>query len=209
MQLDATGTVDYRSYYVAKETHQPAVALARCIYELAFKHPRVRNPARVRYTVDPATFLNDPATGVHLRGDGAYWVSGMVPSSPEKGSVDLTSYGLGRVPLPGASFVAPRENLSAGRDFCGLNAAVQTQDSWVERGRGVAARAARIRRHLAGTVTGLSALTVAVDRATPGRGALSLDLTVDRSVVLTLTGFRSAPVHVALHAGRNQRTVTN
>src|SRR5439155_26756680 len=93
-QLDATGTVDYRSYYIAKETHAPAVALAKCIYEHSFTHPRLQNPARVRYTVDPARVLDDPTTGLHLHWDGAYWVSAMTPAGTDKGSVDLTSFAL-------------------------------------------------------------------------------------------------------------------
>jgi hypothetical protein len=181
--------------------------LAKCIYEYAFDHPRVQNPAHVRYTVDPTRFVDDPATGLHLRWDGAYWVSEMIPAGAAKGSVDLTTYALGSLPVPGATFSAVNENLSAGRDFCGPNPAVQTQDIWTEQGRSVELQPAPVERRLVGTVTGLSALTVAVDRAAPGHGRLSLDVTADQDVLLTLTSSGAAPRHVALHAGRNQLTV--
>jgi pimeloyl-ACP methyl ester carboxylesterase len=205
--LDGAGTVDYRSYYVVKETHQPAVALAKCIYEYSFDHPRVTNPARVRYTIDPARFVDDPDTGVHLRWDGAYWVSGMTPAGAATGSVDLTTDALGTVPRAGETFSGNHENITAGNDFCGPNPSVQTQDIWTEQGRRVAPEAVTRQRTLAGTVTGLSALTIAADRALPGTGALQLDITTDRDVVLTLTSIGHDPRRVQLHAGSNTLTV--
>src|SRR4051794_13137681 len=63
---------------------------------------------------------------------------------------------------------ATYENLSAGRDFCGPNPAVQTQDAWVERGRSVTSQPAPRNRRLSGTITGLSDVTVAADRGLPG-----------------------------------------
>src|SRR5207248_11053302 len=120
---------------------------------------------------------------------------------------DLTTHALGSVPAPGATTSAQYENFSAGRDFCGPNPAVQTQDAWQEQGRSVPLQPAPGERSVTGTVSGLSSFTIAADQAAPGHSPLTLDLTADRDVVLTLTGLGSTPVQVALHAGRNQLTV--
>lgn len=204
MALEATGSVDYRSYYVAKETHAAAVGIAKCIYEHSFATPRVANPSRVRYTVDPSKFVDDPSSGLHLRWGGAYWVTGMAPAGAAKGSVDLTSAALGSIPVAAAPMTpTPYENVTAGRDFCGPNPGVQTQDAWVERGRQVTAQPVAVLRHLGGTVIGLSALTVDAARALPGTGTITIDITADRDVTLTLTGVGRRPSEVHLHAGPN------
>ena len=204
MALQSTGSVDYRNYYVAKETHAAAVGIAKCIYEYSFAHARMQNPTRVRYTVDPSTFVDDAATGLHLRWYGAYWVSGMVPAGTAKGSVDVTSDALGTVPVAGAPLTPTTyENVSAGRDFCGPNPSVQTQDAWVEGGRSVTGQPAPYARRLAGSVSGVSAVTVAADRAAPGTGPLTLDITADRNVTVTVVGLARKPVAVALGAGSN------
>jgi pimeloyl-ACP methyl ester carboxylesterase len=209
MALEDAGTVDYRSYYVAKETHAAAVGIAKCIYEYSFDHPRVTNPARVRYTVDPATFVDDPASGLHLEWTGAYWVSGMMPAGGTKGSVDLATDALGTTPVPEAPLTPTAyENVSAGRDFCGPNPDVQTQDAWVERGRVVASQPTPRQRRLTGTITGLNGVTVAADRALPGSGPIVIDITADRDTTLTLTGLGGhRTLLVPLHAGPNQLTV--
>jgi pimeloyl-ACP methyl ester carboxylesterase len=208
--LDGAATVDYRSYYVVKETHAPATALAKCIYVASFSHPRVQNPARVRYTIDPSRFIDDPATGLHLRWDGAYWVSGMTAAGAGKGSVDLTTDALGSVPVPGATFTAAHENLTAGTDFCGPNPAVQTQDIWTEQGRAMADVPHAVERALHGTVTGLSALTIAADRAgLGGRDAATMMITAESPASLTITGLpRGVAVTIGtmtLHTGSSGR----
>ena len=205
--LDATGTVDYRSYYIAKETHAPATALAKCIYERSFTQPRVHNPARVRYTVDPSTFIDDPASGLRLHWDGAYWVSAMTPAGSSPGSVDLTTYALGSMPVAGPTLSAAYENVTAGRDFCGPNPAVQTQDAWQEQGRAMTLERTPAARRIVGSVSGLSSFTIAADRAAPGHGPLTLELTSDRDVSLVMTGPGSKTVRVQLHAGANYLVV--
>jgi hypothetical protein len=191
--FESAGTVDYRSWVVAKETHQPAVALAECVYRYSFEHPRVVNPPRVRYTADRSTWLSDAASGLSRRFDRAYWVSGIDPvssgSDAGRGSVDVTSFAFGAVPVPGPSFSGVQENVTSGRDFCGPNPAVQTRDVWSETGRVVASAPHAIERRLAGTLRGLAAVTLAMDRAgLGGRAPWTASLSSDHAVSLTLTG---------------------
>jgi pimeloyl-ACP methyl ester carboxylesterase len=208
--FESAATVDYRSWLVAKETHQPAVALAECVYRYSFEHPRVVNPARVRYTADRSTWLSDAATGLSLRFDRAYWVSGIEPaagsgsasgSGSGRGTVDVTSFAFGAVPVPGPSFSGVQENVSSGRDFCGPNAGVHTHDVWSEAGRVVASAPHAVERRVTGTLRGVGAVTVAMDRAgLGGRSPWTASLSADRAVSLTLTGL--APGTVVSVGGR-------
>jgi hypothetical protein len=187
--FESAGTVDYRNWVVAKETHQPAVALAECVYRYSFEHPRVVNPSRVRYTADRSTWVSDRATGLSLRFDRAYWVSGIEPAGPGRGAVDVTTFALGTVPVPGPSFAGVQENVTSGRDFCGPNDGVHTHDVWSEAGRVVASAPHAVERRVTGTLRGVAALTLAMDRAgLGGRSPWTASLTSDRAAALTLTG---------------------
>jgi hypothetical protein len=167
------------------------VALAECIYERSFGLDRVRDPARVRYTIDPAMFDVDDATGLHLVYDGAYWVDGMV-SAGGRASVDLVSEAMGDLPRPQPTTRTLEQNLTAGRDFCGPNDDVDTRDSWDEQGRVVANEpAARVPR-VTGTLTNLEKVTLAADRAGVAIGTLRL--WTNRAAALTLTGLARGTV---------------
>ena len=190
--LDAAGSVDYVSFILARKHHQPAFALAECIYRSSFATPRVKNPARVRYTVVPSMAVADPASGLRLSYDGAYWVDGMrAATGLDRASVDLTSHAFPTVPGEGVTSHTARENVSGPRDFCGTDTTVQTRDAWDEQSRAVPAAPNPNRRPLVtGTLTGLSAVTVAADRAAVVPGQLSIS--ADRSVSMTLTGLTPA-----------------
>ena len=96
------------------------------------------NPARVVFSVEPFLDVSDPHTGLELRHDSAYWVSGVevrgeTSARGDKGTVDMTSLGAGR---PGRSPAAVRDrlgNTDGGRDFMGPNPR-NGFDEWVEQG---------------------------------------------------------------------------
>jgi hypothetical protein len=183
--LDAAGTVDYRSFIRHQRHHQPAVALAECVYQHSFDLDRVLNPARVRYTVDPELFQVDEATGLHLAYDGAYWVDGM-RTTGGRASVDLTSRAFGHLPAPQPTTRAVEGNLTAGADFCGPNPDVQTQDTWDTQARAVERVPIPPEARVEGTLANLEAVTIAADRAGVTNGALLL--TATNPTDLTLTG---------------------
>ena len=184
-RVDAAGTIDYRHYILHQRHHQPAVALAKCIYLQSFGLDRIRNPARVRYTVDPAMFDVNKTSRLSLVYDGAYWVDGMV-SAGGPASVDLTSKSFGYVPVPRATTHTVEQNLTAGRDFCGPTDEVNTNDTWDEQDRVVDRRLMTKQRRIEGSLANLSAVTIDVARAGVATGTLSL--VTDRPVRLTLTG---------------------
>lgn len=183
--LETAGTVDYRSFIRHQRHHQPAVALAECIYEMSFGLDRVRNPARVRYTIDPALFNVNEATGLNLVYHGAYWVDGML-SAGGRASVDLTSQAFGYVPVAQTTTRTVEQNLTSGRDFCGPNDEVRTRDSWDEQGKVVNQTPIVPQDRIDGTLTNLSAVTIDAARAGVATGTLSL--VTDRPTQLTLTG---------------------
>lgn len=192
-KLEAAGSVDYASWILARKHHQPAFALAECVYRESFRRPRTRNPVRVRYTVDPAMFVDDSRTGLRLRYDGAYWVDGMRVAGPGRGGVDLTTHALPTRLAPGPLVREVRENARAPRDFCGTRTTVQTRDAWEAQERAVRQLSNLAPRPLVtGALSGLSAVTIAADRAGVARGTLRL--TSDRVVALTLTGLRQGAV---------------
>ena len=190
--LAAAGTVDHRAWVLLKGTHGPAIGVAECVYRESFRRPRVKNPVHVRYTVDPSTFVEDPKSGLRLRPDSAYWVSGIVTSGG-RGSVDLTTKGLGRVRTPGAVTTTSHQNVTGPADFCGDggSSTVRTNDAWTQQARVITEDPAPAKRQVVGTLTELAALTVTADRAgIGGRAPAELLLRVigDRNVSLTLTG---------------------
>jgi|GEM_PF-2685987 len=88
--LDDLG-YDYRSYIMLDKGHYGAPAVSECLYaNLCNTSRRTVNPARVVYSVDPATFQVDESTGLDLQYDSAYWVSG-ITSSNGYATVDVTS----------------------------------------------------------------------------------------------------------------------
>jgi pimeloyl-ACP methyl ester carboxylesterase len=193
--IDAAGTVDYRSWLLMAGRHGPQVRLAECVYLEAFATRRVVDPARVRYTTDPAMFVDDPPTGLRLIYDGAYWVSGMEPASEAPGSVDLTSEALGEKLVPGATSITAHDNVVSGRDFCGANPDSSTRDSWNEQSRDVAIEPAPVNPLIRGTFTGLSAVTIDAARARLAAHDLAtLKLDTDGPVALRLTGLRNGTV---------------
>ena len=187
-RVDAAGTVDYKSWLRFNNHHQPAVAQAECVYRESFTRPRVKNPPRIRYIVDPAMFVNDRKAGLTLRYDGAYWVDGIQPAGSGRASVDLTTLAFGRAPVPAATTRTVYENTTAGRDFCGPNPKVQTRSKWDEQARAVKLVARKAEPLVTGTFAGLSAVTLAANRAGVARPGGRLELTTDRTATLTLTG---------------------
>lgn len=206
-RVDAAGTVDYRSWLRMNHHHQPAVNQAACVYRESFTRPRVTDPARVRYTVDPAMFVEDPTTGLVLRYTGAYWVGDMVPAGRDRASVDLSSRAFGYEPVPGPTTRAVYDNITSGRDFCGPNPEVRQRDVWDEQARAVERAPHPAEPVLTGTLTGLSAVTIAADRAGVSGAGSRLELSTDHPVALTLTGLpRGTAVEVGDQRARADRS---
>jgi len=132
--LAAAETVDYRTVLVNTSSHFP-VKMGNCWYMDMLRRPRQVDPARVRFTVDPADFIVDSKAGIDLRPDGAYWVSGLEPRGTGRGTIDVVSLARADRGRTATDTAAVEENASAGRDFCGPRPGLQTGDNWIHLGR--------------------------------------------------------------------------
>jgi pimeloyl-ACP methyl ester carboxylesterase len=196
--LQAADTVDYMSAIQLRTTHQPTVKIAECVYRHAFTHPRRHAPPRVRYTIDPSMFLRNRSTGLRQSYSGAYWVSGMRAAGRGRAAVDLVTHALGKRLAPGPVVAPLRQNLTAGRDFCGPNVAAKGVDVWSEQARHVQTVRATRRALLTGSLSGLSSVTIDAERTglRPFRHAI-LRLRSDHPVALSLRGLRPGAKVVA------------
>ena len=140
LRLHALG-YDYRywQFYLRDHLTFP-VKVLQCEFEAAIARGRVANPARVVYSQEPALLRDEPDSGLKLRHDSAYWMSGMrlrpeALARGQKGTVDITSLALpDREPLL-RDIAGAGENITAARDVCGDNPAVKTNDVWTVQGQ--------------------------------------------------------------------------
>lgn len=132
-RLDELG-YDYRYWLLLDRGHEAGGYVWDCLYAGAEDYVRRVNPSRVVFAVDANLDVVDPASGLDLRFDSAYWVSDIRVHDPrELGTVDVTSLGLPRREETVERIDRMVDNVDAGADLCGPNPDVQTGDRWQER----------------------------------------------------------------------------
>ena len=195
---------DYRYWQFYRRDHLTfPVATIQCELEQAIARGRVRDPARVVYSQEPAIVTHDSRTGLDLHHDRAYWMSDMVVRGTtfapgDKGTVDITS--LARADRePGTELVAGAgQNIVGGHDVCGENAEVATTDVWTVQGqRWVKGQDQPVSNGLKATLTRVASVTVdvartGVDVTRPSK----VELTTDGDTLLRLAGPWRGPVRV-------------
>ncbi len=125
---------DYRYWLALDRGHEAGGFIWDCLYAGAGDFVRATNPARVVYAVDSNLDVVDPATGLDLRFDSAYWVSDVrARESTELATVDVTSLALPRREETVVHVDRMFDNVDVAADFCGPNPDVQTGDRWHER----------------------------------------------------------------------------
>jgi pimeloyl-ACP methyl ester carboxylesterase len=140
LQLHQLG-YDYRywQFYLRSHINFP-VPMIQCEIEKAIARGRAIDPPRVVYSQEPAIISEDPDVGLKLSHDSAYWMSEMVVRGDsfepgDKGTVDITSLAMpDRVPLL-EPVVGSDSNVAMGRDVCGPNPELQTNDIWTTQGQ--------------------------------------------------------------------------
>jgi len=131
---------DFRYYQFYRRDHLTfPVRTIQCELEAAIRGGRVHDPAEVVYSQEPALVTREQSSGLALHHDRAYWMSDMVVRGTsfrpgDKGTLDVTNLTrIDRVPK-----VTPvqevDENVTAGRDVCGPNPNVRTNDVWTTLG---------------------------------------------------------------------------
>ncbi len=157
---------------------------------------RITDPPQVMLRIRPSAWVtsdrpSDEQVSIlgHLRGlltelggqlDGAYWVSGVVPTvtSDDFAIVDLTSHGeAARIPI--VTPIGPDTITGFGDpSYPGTTYVLQGNDRTFE--------LAPVENRLVGSLSGVSELTVDLDRAGLSSVDLDLDISVDQDVTLRL-----------------------
>jgi hypothetical protein len=189
-RLDELG-YDYRFWLIAGRGHEAGGFIHDCVFHQIPALRRTANPAHVRYSVDPSLDVIDATSGLELRFDAAYWVSGIRVREPAAlGSVDAMSLALPRFAETITRIDALRDNIASGADLCGPNPDVQTGETWRERGieivRGVPQPGLNA---LTATLTNVAAAAFELTRAgiDVSRRA-SIAITTDGPATVTLSG---------------------
>ncbi|MHB8671221.1 MAG: hypothetical protein ACYDAD_11825 [Acidimicrobiales bacterium] len=156
--------------------------------------------------MEPEMWMSDPSTGLSLRYDHAYWISGVrVSPGAEKGTVDATSLARSDRERTGAHVVGAGQNLTSGADLCGPNAAVQTGDAW--RLNGIAlSRAARAPITNAARLSMSAVAAATLDLAPMSLASASplvLNVVADRRGDLRLLGRWTGPVRFTVDGVRS------
>ncbi|HXY93039.1 MAG TPA: hypothetical protein VEP49_11220 [Acidimicrobiia bacterium] len=130
---------DFRYWQLLRRGHEVVPEITNGVFLDALAWKRDRDPARVVFSVEPFLDVCDPETGLELRHDAAYWVSGLTVRGHDfergdKGTVDVTSLARadrGRVSRP---YAIVGGNTRESRDLVGPNPHAFGFDEWVEQG---------------------------------------------------------------------------
>lgn len=190
-RLDALG-LRYRAWMLDNRGHEAGGFVYDCVYRDLADRVRDTNPARIRYTVDPAMFVIDPDAGLELIHDRAYWVSGLtVANEGARGTVHAHSLALPQREVEGVARTDERyEGGDGGRDLCGPNPDITTGDTWRYRAlTWVPGDELPLENTLEVTLTNLAAATFDLARAgiggeTPAR----VQVATDTDATVSLTG---------------------
>jgi len=191
---------DFRYWQMLRRGHEVVPELSNAVYLDALEHPRDLNPARVVLSVEPFLTVSEPRTGLELRHDSAYWVSGVEVrggtfAHGDKGTVDVTSLARADRERVATDYATVDTNKAvshdfAGRDFMGPNPATWGFDEWVEQGITLGPGPAQpVDNGFEASLTRVAALTLDLERMSlDPRRELGLTVTGDGPTSLTLRG---------------------
>jgi len=187
-------------YWLVYDRGHECPAYYRCVFERAsLDFTRNPNPYQVVYTVDPALFNINPALGLDLRYDSAYWVSGILVSDDSMpGTVNIMSNALPHSTETIERGETTRNNKDDGQDLCGPNPAFAPGwssahpegESWLERWLvRVPGTAQPTSNHLEADLTNIGAVTLDLNRAGIAAGKeCTINVSTDSDVTVTLAG---------------------
>jgi pimeloyl-ACP methyl ester carboxylesterase len=190
-RLDLLG-FDYRYWLAFDRGHEAGTFIYECVFEQVAELVRDPNPPRVLYVLDPRLIEVDPESGLDLRFDSAYWVSGMVArDSNNLATIDARSSALPRNQLMLERVDVTVDNFEQGADLCGPNPDVQTGETWRERAVvRTQGEPLPVLNELFVSVVNVAAVTLDLTRAGLETNRTGfIDLSTDGDVSTTLTGF--------------------
>jgi pimeloyl-ACP methyl ester carboxylesterase len=199
---------DFRYWQLLRRGHEVIPELTNAVFLDALGFRRDANPARVVFSVEPFLDASDEVTGLELRHDRAYWVSGLTARGEtfargDKATVDVTSLARAdrvRVPHPYA-FVSG--NTRDGRDLIGPNPHAAGFDEWVEQGiRFTPGPSQPVENGFTATLTRVAGVTLDLRRMSlDTRREITADVIGDGRSELTLLGDWAGPVELHTEHG--------
>lgn len=204
LTLDTIGTVDYRGYLAIERAHELYRPLVDCLFENLVASPRVVDPPRVIYSVNPAFEISDPGAGLSVRHDRAYWVSGLelrdrADRNPtvrgqevdhsRNAHIDVTSLAQSERVVSATPVTGVDENYTKGADFCGPNETVRSNDTWRMKGLDLTTGPSPVSNGFELTIERFSEATLDLARMGIATGSLiTAKVTGDRPATLALKG---------------------
>ena len=194
LTLDTIGTIDYRAYLAFERAHELYRPLVDCLFEQLIAEPRVVDPPRVIYRVNPAFEFDDPGTGLRVQHTRAYWVSDLELRDPaarnptingqevdhsRTATIDVTSLARPERTVSATPVAEVGENYSTGADFCGPNPDVQTNDTWRMKGLDLVDGPSAVSNGMTVTLQHFSSATLDLAR---------MDIDVSSPVTVEVTG---------------------
>ena len=186
--LQELRTVDYRAWEAARRHHEWQEGLVDCLWTELLSQPRVVDPARIIYTVNPAFEVHVAETGLESRHTGAYWLSGVEPrpdsldrsvTSPPTSRIDVTSQQRSDRAPTATPIADAGQNVTSGADYCGP-APRQSQDAWEMNGVVLS------RGPDQPTSNGMTVTMVGITAATVDLGRMSIS--ISEPVTVSITG---------------------
>jgi pimeloyl-ACP methyl ester carboxylesterase len=145
--IDSLRDVDFLGFQLLRRTHDISETsypenllagtygtVAQCLIQQMLATPRVINPARVVYIVDPNFEFTDPATGLDVVHTHAYWVSDLHPRGSDEARIDVTTLTRAVRTTTATPLAGTGQNITSSGDLCGANPDVQTDDAWAYQG---------------------------------------------------------------------------
>jgi dienelactone hydrolase len=193
--LHGIRTVDFRAWEALRRHHEWQAGLVDCVFTELVSRPRVVDPARVIYTVNPAFEVTIPESGLAVSHTGAYWVSGLevrpdvsdaqalvrsaVATSPAVGRIEVTSLARPDRDVVATPVAEAGQNFTAGADYCGPST-LRSNDAWEMNGLALTPGEPQATSNaLTMRISGLTAASI--DLARMGIG-------VDQPVLATIAG---------------------
>lgn len=162
----AAANVDYRYWLFETREHESLFPINHCVRDEAFAARRDSVPAVVKYRLNRAMLNEQPDIGLSQRYDQAYWLSGLVlHDGASTGFVEAVNL-KNRAQLRQSQAIDQRrENITQGRDECGVNPDVRTLDTWRETGLAVnAATVTDAQNGISISLSDLQAVVVDLDK---------------------------------------------
>lgn len=183
---------DYRYWLAANRGHEAGAFIYDCVFDQVAQLVRNPNPWRILYVLDPRLIDVNPETGVDLRFDSAYWVSGIAARDPnDLATIDARSNAVPHDQPMLEHIDATYDNFEQGRDLCGLNPDVRTGETWHEQGIvSIAGPSVPTSNDLSATFANVATVTFDLRRAAMRTHETGMiDFSTDGDVSVTLTGF--------------------